>query len=807
MVNKFWYRRAGLERVMFDEIAWLEEAGHQVAHFSLTHPENDPSPWSYSFAPYLEIGPQSELTRRQQVVATGRMFWNQAAARRFSRLLRDFRPDVVHVQGIHRQVSPSILAVARSHGVPVVQGVHDHHPICASSDLLRGGTSICDPPRCGRFNVLPCLSSRCVQSSTARSGLAALELLSRRSLIERWDLIDAMICPSRYLADRLSQGGLDPSKLQVVPNAVPFREDEPPGGRDPAEPANAEPFFLYAGRLSREKGLRTLLRAVKMAGVRLVVAGDGPQMAELRELAPPTTAFLGRISGERVDALLKNCRAAVLPSECPEIAPMAVLEAMAWGRPAIASRVGGVPEQLRDGVEGILTPPGDAQALAVALSVLAEDADLADRFGVLGRKRVAQHFSPEAHLNGILRVYDKVLAESPARSSSAARPTRPLRVAAVGSRGMPGVHGGIERHVEELYPRLAGLGVDVTVYARKQYVEKDCSYEGVRVISLPSLGGRSTEAISHTVVAILHARSEGCDVLHVHAIGPALALPLARLLGFRHTVLTVHARDYERAKWGRVAARILRFSERVGMATATQVIAVSEYGAEDLHRRYGRAVHAIPNGPGALVRRPPGELLRGMGLRGGDYVLFVGRLIPEKCPDDLVEAAASAGLHVVFAGDSSYTDQYVRALRDIAGDRAHFPGYMYGEDLEELYSSALAFVLPSEVEGLSISLLEAMAYGLPCIVSDIPGNVEALGEPPCGIIYPLRSCAALSNALVRVAQDCDLRRQLGEAAQARVMTVYDWDRIAEQTLAVYEQAVGRDPLRAAAEAAPESTCV
>ena len=193
-----------------------------------------------------------------------------------------------------------------------------------------------------------------------------------------------------------------------------------------------------------------------------------------------------------------------------------------------------------------------------------------------------------------------------------------------------------------------------------------------------------------------------------------------------------------------------------------------------------------------MTRREPGELLARLGLKGGDYVLFVGRLIPEKCPDDL--AAAVAGLpdlKVVFAGDSSYTDEFTQRLRATAGDRALFPGYMYGTDLEELYSSALAYVLPSEVEGLSISLLEAMAFGLPVVVSDIPGNIEALGDPPAGIVYPLRDRGALAEALGRLAGDAELRRDLGEKALARVRQAYDWEAIADQTLAVYEAALAR----------------
>ncbi len=365
-----------------------------------------------------------------------------------------------------------------------------------------------------------------------------------------------------------------------------------------------------------------------------------------------------------------------------------------------------------------------------------------------------------------------------------------MRIAVIGSRGMPGVHGGIERHVEELYPRLAERDVSVTVYARSAYVPRDVEYLGVRVVSLKALPGRYTEAISHTARSLWHARHGEFDLVHIHAIGPGLLLPLARLLGFRRSVLTFHALDYERAKWGRAAKAMLRLSEQVAVRCATEVIAVSRSGTEYLEGKYRRHICYIPNGPGRLTRRPPGGFLDRLGLRGGDYVLFVGRLIPEKCPDDLVAAMTElTELKVVFAGDSSHSDEYTSRLKSSAGAQAVFPGYVYGQDLAELYSSALAYVLPSEVEGLSISLLEAMAIGLPVVVSDIPGNIEALGDPPAGLVYRLRDRHALTDALRRIAEDAELRHELSRKAMARVQEAYDWEAIADQTLTLYQRAM------------------
>lgn len=397
VANKFWYRRAGLERVMFDEIEWLEAAGHEVAHFSTQHPENDVSPWSAYFAPYLELGPQTTLSPREKATAVGRMFWNAVAARQFARLLRDFRPDVVHAHGIHRQISPSILVEARRAGVPVVQTLHDYHPICASGDLLLGGQSACDPPRCGPLDVLPSLFHGCVHQSRTKSTLGAAELVWRRWALRYERFVDVFVSPSRYLARVVSTYGIRHRPIRVLPNAIPAPERLP-------EVAPGD-YFVYAGRLSREKGLGTLMRAVEAARVPLVVAGTGPLEESLRADAPPGVRFLGRLPGDEVDHLLAGSRAAVVPSEWAENAPMAVLEPMVLGRPVVATRMGGIPEQVRDGVDGVLVDAGDGLQLAAALRVLSDDAALADRLGRSARRRATTTFGPQAHLDGLLGIY------------------------------------------------------------------------------------------------------------------------------------------------------------------------------------------------------------------------------------------------------------------------------------------------------------------------------------------------------------------------------------------------------------------
>jgi glycosyltransferase involved in cell wall biosynthesis len=397
VANKFWYRRGGLERVMFDEIALLASAGHEVAHFSMAHPENDSSRWSEFFVPYLEMGQSGSLTSAEKLLAAGRMFHNGEAARRFERLIHVFAPDIIHVHGIHRQISPSILGVARRHMVPVVQTVHDYHHVCPADLLLYRGQEVCNPRRCGKIWYGPAMAGRCVHDSLAASALSAAETSWSRAtgVYERG--IARFISPSRFMAERMRDGGWS-LPVDIVPNPAalgPQREGQGAG-------------FAFVGRLVREKGAEVALAAAREADVKLTIAGEGPLLEGLRSEFPEST-FLGRIDGSRVERLMKEVRAVLVPSLVYENASMSVLEAMGAGVPVIASALGGLPELIRDGVEGLLVPPGEIRELAFAMRKLADDDEIAARLGQAAQRRASTVYSPEDHLRGILASYGAAL--------------------------------------------------------------------------------------------------------------------------------------------------------------------------------------------------------------------------------------------------------------------------------------------------------------------------------------------------------------------------------------------------------------
>jgi glycosyltransferase involved in cell wall biosynthesis len=384
---------------MFDEISWLEDAGHEIAHFSTQHPLNEPSPWSDYFVPYLELGEGGDLRVAQRPRAAARMFYNREAATRFTRLLREFRPDIIHAHGIHRQLSPSIMEAARKRHIPLVQTMHDCHAFCCADVLLRGGRVLCEPPLCNMSAPWAALRYRCVRGSLALSGLAAAELFWRNSVLHYQQLVTRFVSPSRSLADHLRRAGLSRRPIDVIPNAVPVQ---------PASKGGSG--LLFVGRLSREKGLDVLLDAAELTGLPLTVAGDGPLMSHVKGRANERISLLGWVPPARVSVLLAEVAVAVVPSTCFENAPFSVLEPMACGTPVVASAVGGIPELVRDGVDGLLVEPGSATALAVALRAIRGDEEKARRMGAAARERVGEEFAPVRHAEALLRTYGLAVA-------------------------------------------------------------------------------------------------------------------------------------------------------------------------------------------------------------------------------------------------------------------------------------------------------------------------------------------------------------------------------------------------------------
>lgn len=355
-----------------------------------------------------------------------------------------------------------------------------------------------------------------------------------------------------------------------------------------------------------------------------------------------------------------------------------------------------------------------------------------------------------------------------------------MKVVVTGTRGIPNVMGGVETHCEELFPRIAAMGTDVTVVRRSSYVSDGLTeWNGVKLKDIPAPRKKSLEAIVHTFRAVNYAARVHADVLHVHAAGPALVTPYAKLRGMK-VVFTSHGPEYDRDKWGRLAKAALRLGERLGVRYADDVIVISDVIRNIIKDKYGRTekVHLIYNGvPAPDVCDFP-EYFDELGIEPGKYILGMCRFVPEKRLGDLVEAYKGLeGYKLVLAGDTDFEDSYSRKLKADAREAgAVLTGFIRGRKLHSLLSHAACYVLPSSHEGLPIALLEAMSYGRKVLVSDIPANLE-VGLPadnyfPCGNVESLRE---------------KLRRLLESDGTPRYdMTRYDWDTIAERVKQVYE---------------------
>ena len=361
-----------------------------------------------------------------------------------------------------------------------------------------------------------------------------------------------------------------------------------------------------------------------------------------------------------------------------------------------------------------------------------------------------------------------------------------MRIVVVGLRGFPNIQGGIETHCEELYPRLVKLGYEVIVVRRCGFIRENPplpSYQGVRFKDIDSPFITGLEAAVHTFKGIWYAKQAKADVVHVHAIGPSIAIPLAKLLGLK-IVMTHHGPDYDREKWGFIAKSVLRMGELFAAWWADQIISISTVINDILRQKYHRThhVHLIYNGI-TTFPEPDGQcaFLKSQGIQPGKYILAVGRFVEEKRFDKLIEAyirLKRPDYQLVIAGNADYDSSYCCSLKDFAREnQVILPGIVKGANLKELYSNAALFVLPSSHEGLPITLLEAMSCQRKVLASDIPANV-AVGLPSDNYFQ--------LNRLEDLIGKMQLLLDRPEGSQSYDLERYNWDHIAQQVAAVYE---------------------
>lgn len=358
-----------------------------------------------------------------------------------------------------------------------------------------------------------------------------------------------------------------------------------------------------------------------------------------------------------------------------------------------------------------------------------------------------------------------------------------LKIAFIGGRGVVGTYSGIETYYEELGSRLAARGHRVTAYCRSYFTPRLDSYRGIRVRRLPALRTKHLETASHSALATLDALVRGYDVVQYHAIGSSPLSLLPRLTGAA-TVVSVRGLDWQRAKWGRFARAVLRAGEWASARCPTATVVVSATLQRHYVAEHGREPHLIPNAV-VLGERRPAERIRRWGLERDSFLLYAGRISPEKGIHTLLEALRPLPREkkLVLAGGSSYSDAYIDEVRRAAWPEVVFLGSVGREEMWELHGNCWAFVLPSVMEGLSISLLEAVSFGSCVVTTAIPENLEVVGDAALtfrpGDVEGLR--AVLARVLGDPAVVAEHRRLAAEHARSQP----GWDEVAERTEALY----------------------
>jgi glycosyltransferase involved in cell wall biosynthesis len=368
-----------------------------------------------------------------------------------------------------------------------------------------------------------------------------------------------------------------------------------------------------------------------------------------------------------------------------------------------------------------------------------------------------------------------------------------VRVIVIGLRGIPNIAGGVETHVEHLCPLLAELGCTMEVLARSTAWREDTppSWQGVLIKPLWSPRRQGLEAFVHTFLGVLYAAVKRPDLLHIHAVGPMFMTPLARALGLR-VVVTHHGPDYEREKWGKFSRAVLKAGERFGVRYANECIVISQLIRGMISRKHRRNAWLIRNGVDTPVVRKSQEVLAELGLTPQRYVLHVSRFVPEKRQLDLIEAferAALPGWKLVLIGQVHDHERYSQQVIARAKSRPDviLAGFRTGTQLQELYTHAGFFVLPSSHEGLPIVLLEALSYGLKVLASDIAANLEVGLAPER--YFPLGDANALAQALQRTAAE-PWSEVESKRTRTWVTERYNWRDIAHATYEVYARAAG-----------------
>jgi glycosyltransferase involved in cell wall biosynthesis len=772
--NKYNFPFSGTEAYLFEVMELMRSRRHDVALFSMADPRGEPTRYDHHFVSHIDFKSQAvglpDCARK-----AAHALYSTEARKKLREMILDFRPDVAHVRNIYHHLSPSIFWELRAQKVPVLYHLNDFKLICPSYNMVSRGVA-CEKCHGGKF--LNVVTEGCYNGPPGSAWVLAAEAYAHKWMRTHEKCVDRFLAPSQFVKDKLTENGWDASRIDVlqhfqrIPDQTPFNfgSDAP---------------ILYFGRLSAEKGIADLVRAMqRVPEIRLFVAGDGPQRSELeqltRDLRLTNVSFTGHLSGAALDSLIASARFTVLPSRAYETMGKSILESFASGRAVVASDLGSRRELVRGGQTGLLFRAGDIDQIAHVISQLYHAPEVAARMGSEAREFVRTNHSQEKHYVKLMGIYRQLtqIIRAP-----------PLRVAFIGGRGVVSKYSGIETYYEEVGKQLCHLGHEVTVYCRTYFTPAISKHNGIRVIRVPTVRTKHLETLLHTYLCTVHAMLGDSEIVHYHALGPALFSFLPRLVG-KKTVVTIQGLDWQRTKWGWIASRVLRMGEQAAVHLPNATMVVSHVLEDRFRALFQAKISYIPNGTSIREHAASGHLKK-WGLEPGEYILFLGRLSPEKNCHLLIDAyeQLKTPVKLVLAGGSSYSDSYAATLRQHESDQIRILDWVTGDALEELVTNACLFVLPSDLEGLSLALLEAMGAGICVLTSDIPENRELVDG--AGYTFKKGNVLDLEKMLRLLVANPELREGAAKKAKERIRQDYLWPHITRQIESVYLDLMGR----------------
>jgi glycosyltransferase involved in cell wall biosynthesis len=793
--NKYDYLFSGTEAYLFDLIHQMDQRGQETALFSMNHGRTPDFAGRCYRIPHVDFkDPEAGFLKK--VKMAGHALYSPSARRAMRKCLGDFAPDLAHVRGIYHHLSPSILWELKRQGIPVLYHLNDFKILCPTYNFVADGRP-CELCSHGAFY-------HAVTKSCYRGPRSSAVILAGEAYLHKWlrtyeRCVDMFLAPSEFVRNKLVASGFPAQRIEVLAHyqALPGDEQLIPD----------EGYLLYFGRLSAEKGVYELLRAmVRLPHTPLVIAGDGPERPGLETLAKELNLkqvlFAGMVHGEKLQSLIAGCSFSIFPSHAYETLGKSILESYAWGRPVIASDVGSRRELVQHGVTGLLYSDGDREQLAHSIAFLFDRRDLVEKMGAAARSRVKAQHDPDQHMEKLLELYSRltsakkflsfsVAPDSVAPNSTAPEPLQPrrsVRVAFIGGRGLVSKYSGIESYYEQAGYELARLGHQVTVYCRSYFTPPMETHNGMRVRRLPTIRSKHLETFVHTLLSTAHAMVSDFDVIHYHCLGPALFSFLPRLAG-KKTVVTVQGLDWQRGKWGWIASRVLHWGEAAAVSSPNATLVVSRTLQQYYGQQYKRDTIYVPNGATIASRRLPRKLTE-WDLRADNYVLYLGRFSPEKNCHLLINAFETlhTSMKLLLAGGSSHSDSYAKSLHRHESDQIRFLPWVSGSDLEELLTNAALFVLPSELEGMSLALLDAMAAGVCVLTSDIPENNEVVEG--AGFTFRSGDQADLERMLDLLIHNPELRRQSSVRERERIQGEYLWPEIGRSIEKIYYEILG-----------------